>query len=66
MEPAPSSSESEWTSTTIGLEPLFNPLAWLDRVPFVTALTDAVPARPLQMVTIGATGWGLSTARARC
>ena len=46
-------------STTIGFERLFNPLARLDRAPFVDLLTDAVPARPLNMVTIEAANRGL-------
>ena len=46
-------------STTIGFERLFNPLARLDRTPFVDLLTDAVPARPLNMVTIEATNRGI-------
>jgi rhodanese-related sulfurtransferase len=45
-------------STTIGFERLFNPLARLDRVPFVAHLTDGVPARPLNMTAIEATNRG--------
>jgi hydroxyacylglutathione hydrolase len=45
-------------STTIGFERLFNPLARLERDPFVSVLTDGVPARPLNMVTIEATNRG--------
>ncbi|MGH2346041.1 MAG: MBL fold metallo-hydrolase [Chloroflexota bacterium] len=45
-------------STTIGFERLYNPLARLDRTPFVSALTDAVPARPLNMTAIEATNRG--------
>src|SRR5436305_10196289 len=41
-------------STTIGFERLFNPLAHLDRAPFVSALTNDVPARPLNMTAIEA------------
>src|SRR5579872_1028533 len=47
-------------STTIGFERLFNPLARLDRAPFVAALTDQVPPRPLNMVAIEATNRGLA------
>jgi rhodanese-related sulfurtransferase len=46
-------------STTIGFERLYNPLARLDRVPFVATLTNAVPARPLNMTAIEATNRGL-------
>jgi glyoxylase-like metal-dependent hydrolase (beta-lactamase superfamily II)/rhodanese-related sulfurtransferase len=46
-------------STTIGFERLYNPLARLDREPFVTVLTDGVPARPLNMTAIEATNRGL-------
>jgi glyoxylase-like metal-dependent hydrolase (beta-lactamase superfamily II)/rhodanese-related sulfurtransferase len=49
-------------STTIGFERLFNPLARLDHKPFVAALTDGVPARPLNMVAIEATNRGVSDA----
>lgn len=45
-------------STTIGFERLFNPLARLDRTPFVTAIDEAVPARPLNMNAIEATNRG--------
>ncbi len=45
-------------STTIGFERLYNPLAGLGRDPFVAALTEAVPARPLNMVAIEATNRG--------
>lgn len=45
-------------STTIGFERLFNPLARLEREPFVDLLTDGVPARPLNMTTIEATNRG--------
>jgi len=46
-------------STTIGFERLYNPLARLDREPFVTVLTDGVPARPLNMAAIEATNRGV-------
>ena len=49
-------------STTIGFERLFNPLARLERAPFVEALTSAVPARPLNMVAIEATNRGVAGA----
>jgi hydroxyacylglutathione hydrolase len=45
-------------STTIGFERLFNPLARMDRTPFVSMLDDAVPARPLNMTAIEATNRG--------
>jgi rhodanese-related sulfurtransferase len=45
-------------STTIGFERLFNPLARLDRTPFVDLLTDGIPARPLNMTAIEATNRG--------
>jgi hydroxyacylglutathione hydrolase len=45
-------------STTIGFERLYNPLARLDRGPFVATLTEAVPARPLNMIAIEATNRG--------
>jgi hydroxyacylglutathione hydrolase len=45
-------------STTIGFERLFNPLARLDRDPFVNLLEDGVPARPLNMTAIEATNRG--------
>jgi hydroxyacylglutathione hydrolase len=45
-------------STTIGFERLFNPLARLEREPFVAALTGGVPARPLNMTAIEATNRG--------
>jgi glyoxylase-like metal-dependent hydrolase (beta-lactamase superfamily II)/rhodanese-related sulfurtransferase len=44
--------------TTIGFERLFNPLARLERAPFVAALTQEVPARPLNMTAIEATNRG--------
>jgi len=46
-------------STTIGFERLFNPLARLDRVPFIDHLSEAVPARPLNITAIEATNRGL-------
>lgn len=46
-------------STTIGFERLYNPLARLERDPFVTHLNDGVPARPLNMTAIEATNRGL-------
>jgi hydroxyacylglutathione hydrolase len=49
-------------STTIGFERLFNPLARLDRDPFIATLTDGVPARPLNMVAIEATNRGVADA----
>lgn len=45
-------------STTIGFERLYNPLARLDREPFVAHLTENVPARPLNMTAIEATNRG--------
>src|SRR6266511_2795865 len=45
-------------STTIGFERLYNPLARLERGPFVATLTDSVPARPLNMAAIEATNRG--------
>ncbi|MGH2533231.1 MAG: MBL fold metallo-hydrolase [Thermomicrobiales bacterium] len=45
-------------STTIGFERLYNPLARLDRGPFVDMLNDGVPARPLNMTAIEATNRG--------
>ena len=47
-------------STTIGFERLFNPLARLDRAPFVAHLAEAVPARPLNITAIEATNRGLA------
>jgi hydroxyacylglutathione hydrolase len=47
-------------STTIGFERLFNPLARLDRDPFIATLTDGIPARPLNMVAIEATNRGVA------
>jgi hydroxyacylglutathione hydrolase len=45
-------------STTIGFERLYNPLARLERAPFVAHLTDGIPARPLNMTAIEATNRG--------
>src|SRR5205085_2354907 len=45
-------------NTTIGFERLYNPLARLERDPFVDTLTDGVPARPLNMAAIEATNRG--------
>jgi hydroxyacylglutathione hydrolase len=47
-------------STTVGFERLYNPLARLDRTPFVANLTDGVPARPLNMTAIEATNRGVA------
>jgi rhodanese-related sulfurtransferase len=47
-------------STTIGFERLYNPLARLDRAPFISALTSEVPARPLNMTAIEATNRGVA------
>ena len=47
-------------STTIGFERLYNPLARLERDPFVDHLSEAVPARPLNMTAIEATNRGLA------
>jgi hydroxyacylglutathione hydrolase len=49
-------------STTIGFERLFNPLARMDREPFVETLTDGIPARPLNMMAIEATNRGVADA----
>ena len=47
-------------STTIGFERLFNPLARMERAPFIDQLTEAVPARPLNITAIEATNRGLA------
>jgi len=47
-------------NTTIGFERLYNPLARLDRKPFVETLAGGVPARPLNMTAIEATNRGLA------
>ncbi|GAC1512804.1 MAG: hypothetical protein NVS2B16_16310 [Chloroflexota bacterium] len=49
-------------STTIGFERLYNSLAHMDRQPFVRALSDEAPARPLNMITIEATNRGVTDA----
>jgi glyoxylase-like metal-dependent hydrolase (beta-lactamase superfamily II)/rhodanese-related sulfurtransferase len=46
-------------STTIGFERLYNPLARLERGPFVSTLANGVPARPLNMSAIEPTNRGL-------
>src|SRR5262249_9675754 len=50
-------------STTIGFERLFNPLAQLERAPFVASLGKGTPARPLNMVAIEATHGGAGAGR---
>src|SRR5215207_2802481 len=47
-------------STTIGFERLYSPLLHLDRDPFVSALTNGIPARPLNMTAIEATNRGVA------
>lgn len=47
-------------NTTIGFERLYNPLARLERRPFISTLTESVPARPLNMVAIEATNRGVA------
>jgi glyoxylase-like metal-dependent hydrolase (beta-lactamase superfamily II)/rhodanese-related sulfurtransferase len=47
-------------STTIGFERLYNPLARLDRGPFVARLGQGQPPRPLNMAAIEATNRGLA------
>jgi rhodanese-related sulfurtransferase len=47
-------------STTIGFERLFNPLARLERQPFIDQLSESVPARPLNITSIEATNRGLA------
>jgi len=47
-------------STTIGFERLYNPLLHLERGPFVSSLTNVVPARPLNMTAIEVTNRGLA------
>ena len=47
-------------STTIGFERLYNPLLHLERDPFVSSITNGVPARPLNMTAIEATNRGLA------
>jgi rhodanese-related sulfurtransferase len=46
-------------NTTIGFERLYNPLARLERDPFVSAVEAGVPPRPLNMTAIEATNRGL-------
>ncbi len=46
-------------STTIGFERLYNPLARLERGPFISTLSNGVPARPLNMSAIEPTNRGL-------
>jgi rhodanese-related sulfurtransferase len=45
-------------STTVGFERLFNPIARMEREPFVVKLGGEVPARPLNMIAIEATNRG--------
>lgn len=47
-------------STTIGFERRYNPLAQFARDQFVSAITEAVPARPLNMAAIEATNRGVA------
>jgi glyoxylase-like metal-dependent hydrolase (beta-lactamase superfamily II)/rhodanese-related sulfurtransferase len=47
-------------STTIGFERLYSPLLHMDRDPFVSVLTDGIPARPLNMTAIEATNRGVA------
>jgi hydroxyacylglutathione hydrolase len=47
-------------STTVGFERLYNPLARLDRTPFVEKLTDGIPARPLNMTAIEGANRGVA------
>lgn len=47
-------------STTIGFERLYNPLAQMSREAFVAAITNEVPARPLNMTAIEATNRGVA------
>lgn len=47
-------------STTIGFERLYNPLARMEHGPFITTLTDGIPARPLNMTAIEATNRGVA------
>jgi hydroxyacylglutathione hydrolase len=49
-------------STTVGFERLFNPIARMDREPFVVKLAGEVPARPLNMIAIEATNRGSADA----
>lgn len=47
-------------STTIGFERLYSPLLHMDREPFVSTLTNGIPARPLNMTAIEATNRGVA------
>src|ERR671932_701876 len=47
-------------STTIGFERLYNPLARMERAPFVETMTGEVAARPLNMAAIEATNRGVA------
>ncbi|HEX6506040.1 MAG TPA: MBL fold metallo-hydrolase [Chloroflexota bacterium] len=47
-------------STTIGFERLYNPLARMEREPFLAAMTAEVPARPLNMTAIESTNRGVA------
>jgi len=47
-------------STTIGFERLYSPLLHMDRDPFVSALNNGIPARPLNMTAIEATNRGVA------
>lgn len=47
-------------STTIGFERLYNPIARMQFTPFVSSLTESVPARPLNMTAIEATNRGVA------
>jgi len=47
-------------STTIGFERLYNGVARLEYAPFITTLTSALPARPLNMLAIEATNRGVA------
>ena len=47
-------------STTVGFERLSNPLLHLERGPFISNLTNGVPARPLNMTAIEVTNRGLA------
>lgn len=49
-------------STTVGFERLFNPIARMEREPFVDKLAGEVPARPLNMIAIEATNRGTADA----
>jgi hydroxyacylglutathione hydrolase len=46
-------------STTIGFERLYSPLLHMDREPFISALNNGIPARPLNMTAIEATNRGV-------